>query len=320
MVDGKYFPYFRGKQFELMAIRETATRMSQSGVVPIIEPVKLLTSPLERALEALQKANGRCILVVNPNCGDFSKTSSARATLLEFVKNNLSRYSSMFDVGILLTEKTSFNEVKDLIEDFSEYQICLIHAGYPRSRELQTLNRIDDFYHVFISNCCKTIYRKSFNQGFRVILEDGFIKTKNADYPPEDFFSELHLTYSDASERFDGFGDYLMVGKEYSEGGGPALAVAIHLTFIDSERDSVMYTAHFVSDSNNTPTDPAGKYLEALEKMMNSELIKNKVVRSSAIEEFKKLYERKHFPGLGYVKKLSMIHHIETICEFINAR
>jgi hypothetical protein len=32
----------------------------------------------------------------------------------------------------------------------------------------------------------------------------------------------------------DGFGDFLIVGDDYSESGGPAYAIAIHLTFITS--------------------------------------------------------------------------------------
>jgi hypothetical protein len=28
------------------------------------------------------------------------------------------------------------------------------------------------------------------------------------------------------------------------------------------------------------------------------------------------LYEQGHFPGLGYVKKLSMNHHIETLARY----
>ena len=35
-----YYPYFRGKQFELMTIRETAKLMAERGFCPIIEPVR----------------------------------------------------------------------------------------------------------------------------------------------------------------------------------------------------------------------------------------------------------------------------------------
>ena len=40
-----YYPYFRGKQYELISIRET---FASSGFVPIIEPVKESLGALEK--------------------------------------------------------------------------------------------------------------------------------------------------------------------------------------------------------------------------------------------------------------------------------
>jgi hypothetical protein len=115
-----------------------------------------------------------------------------------------------------------------------------------------------------------------------------------------------------------GFGDFLIVGDEYSESGGPAYAIAIHLTFIDPDQDDLMQIYHFKSDQQSTPTDPAGKFAEALEVMM--ETIgppgSSKVYETSAIKEFRMLHTQGHFPGLGYVKKLSMNHHIETLAHY----
>lgn len=33
-----YFPYFRGKQYELITLRENAHRLGGTGIIPIIEP------------------------------------------------------------------------------------------------------------------------------------------------------------------------------------------------------------------------------------------------------------------------------------------
>ena len=115
-----------------------------------------------------------------------------------------------------------------------------------------------------------------------------------------------------------GFGDFLTVGDDYSESGGPAYAVAIHLTFINSDQDNAMYIYHFLSENNDTPTDPAGKFGEALGKMirmLNSG--KSQIFESTAVKEFRDLKARGHFPGLGYVKKLSMKHHVETLANFL---
>ncbi len=64
-----YYPYFRGKQFELIAIRESADLIASSGFVPIIEPVRESLSGLEKALGALADAGAQAVVVINPRHG-----------------------------------------------------------------------------------------------------------------------------------------------------------------------------------------------------------------------------------------------------------
>src|SRR3981081_3429496 len=85
-------------------------------------------------------------------------------------------------------------------------------------------------------------------------------RRRNRDHPSVELFSDLHVTFEE--EGMNGFGDFLIVGDDYSESGGPAYAVAIHLTFIDPSKDNAMFIYHFVSKSKDTPTDPAGKFGE----------------------------------------------------------
>ena len=115
----------------------------------------------------------------------------------------------------------------------------------------------------------------------------------------------------------DGFGDFLIVGEEYREAGGPAHAVAIHLTNLNKEDD--MFVMHFVSERAGSPVDPAGKFQEAIEKLV-AELDRQGTLlfRSDACNEYRDLFERSHFPGLGYAKKLSMQHHLELLADFLN--
>jgi hypothetical protein len=119
----------------------------------------------------------------------------------------------------------------------------------------------------------------------------------------------------------NGFGDFLIVGDDYSETGGPAYAVAIHLTFIDGDKDNAMYIYHFLSNRQSTPKDPAGKFAEALEKMIRKlNATGSKIFPSEAVREFRQLHARGHFPGLGYLKKLSMQHHIETLADYFSEK
>ena len=75
---------------------------------------------------------------------------------------------------------------------------------------------------------------------------------------------------------------------------------------------------HFISDENSTPANPAGKFREALEKLIDH--ISNQdsnIYDSLAIRQFRELHNRAHFPGLGKVKQISMQHHIELITDFL---
>ena len=217
-------------------------------------------------------------------------------------------------------------KTKDALEECkrqdSKRQLALIHAGFPEARSLSECikrelpNRIAT--NVFLEEYCGKLYQKHFKKlGTRILVRDGCVDRKrNRDYPdlPE-FFSDLHITYDE--ENVDGFGDFLMVGDDYAESGGPAYTVAIHLTFIDDDNDEAMYIQHFKSDRQNTPKDPAGKFQEALNKLVASVRVSDpKFYKTEAIDEFCDLHDRGHFPGLGYVKKLSMKHHIETLAEF----
>jgi hypothetical protein len=42
----------------------------------------------------------------------------------------------------------------------------------------------------------------------------------------------------------------------------------------------------------------------------------SKVLETTAVKEFRSLHAKGHFPGLGYIKKLSMNHHIQTLAKY----
>jgi hypothetical protein len=309
-----YYPYFRGKQFELLTIREQAVLLAQSKFVPIIEPVREGMGGLERALQAVCKENGHAIVVINPNYGDHVENNESIFGLLKKSFNDQKIFA-----GILLSNQMNAQKAFELYSEHQKYQPVFIHQGFTEAKLLvdQLGNDLGQTTHIFVEKFCQTLYRKHFKDcKERILLRDGFQRKRNADYTDiAEKFSELHITYQD--EGMNGFGDFLTVGDDYSEGGGPAYAVAIHLTFIDSDQDDVMYIHHFVSTTNNTPTDPAGKFGQALDKLIKLLNSKNsKLFGGDAIHEFKTLHEKQHFPGLGYVKKLSLTHHIETLADY----
>lgn len=310
-----YHPYFRGKQYELITIRETATLLAASNFVPIIEPVKEALSGLERTLKMVCDANGHAVVVVNPYHGDHASSGLNISSLLrEFIDN------PAINAGVLLTQGTTLEDAVACCEAHRDHNVTLIHAGFADAKALSERlgENLEKTRNVFFEAHCGKLYRKHFKGTSRILLRDGFQRRRrNRDHPPIEPFSDLHVTFEE--EGMNGFGDFLIVGDDFLETGGPAYAVAIHLTFIDREKDDEMFIYHFVSERQDTPTDPAGKFAEALDKMIRKLNKPNsKVLETDAVREFRDLHARQHFPGLGYIKKLSMKHHIETLADYFH--
>jgi hypothetical protein len=315
-----YYPYFRGKQFELLTIRDTAQKLADAHFVPIIEPVKNELKGLNRALKQIADVSGQAIVIVNPFHGGYAKNGHNISTLLNdhFLEQNA------ITAGILLKAGMSVEDAIHCYEVHKHQRPTFIHAGFVGAKVLSDalVSKLGaDFkltQHVFLEKSCSKPYRLHFKGSKRILLRDGFQRlARNADYQLVNTFSDLHITYEE--EGMNGFGDFLTVGDEFVEGGGPAYAVAIHLTFIDPDQDNVMYIYHFVSTTKDTPTDPAGKFAQALRKLINTaDSIDSKLFESEALGEYRVLDARQHFPGLGQVKKLSMKHHIETLAEFFS--
>ena len=227
-----YHPYFRGRQYELIAIRESARILAEKNFVPIIEPVKERLSSLKRTLDKLCDENARIILIVNPQTGDHRDDST---NLRKFINEHYHEQQNLI-CGLLLAKETSVAEAIELCEAFDK-EIALIHAGFSQAKELS--EAIGDFENVdtsiFLEDSCGKLYRRHFvDHPNRILIRDGFKRRRNRDYPSTEVFSDLHATFK--LEGMGGFGDFLIVGNEYSENGGPAYAVAIHLTFIDSDK------------------------------------------------------------------------------------
>jgi hypothetical protein len=309
-----YRPYFRGKQFELITIREMAKLLAQKNFMPVIEPVRESLGGLKKTLSAVCDAGGRAIVVVNPYHGDHQEDGASITGLLQKDFKGVDNISA----GILLRSDMTVNEVVACYGQHADHNPVLIHAGFTEPKALAAELEADmpALTNVFIEDHAKLLYRKHFDQSTRILVRDGFKRLRNADYPAMEEFSDLHVTYGDLG--MTGFGDFLIVGDVYSEGGGPAYAVAIHLTFIDPDKDDVMYIYHFVSDTKDTPTDPAGKFAQALAKLIAKlDSGTSHILETDAIKEFREFQAKGHFPGLGYVKKLSMKHHIETLADYL---
>lgn len=303
-----YFPYLRGRQFELIAVRQLLEmELIHENVIPIIEPIKL-TPTLTKTLSLYVEKNKEIVLIHNPKVGSFN---------IEIEKENniKDKYNSLLledciIKGHIINEKT--------IEDMDS----LSKLGVGRHEMLTILQDRDclDLYRAVFSDTSarfnlisdERVFRRSIKNN-KVLLDDKYNKlARNADYLNKDeFFSEDHLFYSD--EGYKGFSDYSIVGSDYTESGFAPFSVAIHIVYFDEYKN--LRIVHFVSDSNDDIQDPGGKFYEAVSKLYKWQ--KGTSMNTYALSEFVKHYKDETYPGLGTVKKLSIMHHIELMCQFI---
>ena len=83
-----YYPYLRGKQFELLALREFAQNFPRAQkIVPIIEPVKISFNSIKLAVETMFRHELRFALVLNPDVPSFDlSTEVIHNSVLVWVK------------------------------------------------------------------------------------------------------------------------------------------------------------------------------------------------------------------------------------------
>jgi len=307
-----YFPYLRGKQFELIALRELAALpLLPEKVVPIVEPVKRSLKSISTALRTLHPHGVKMQLIINPQVGELvDGFNDITAFIKEQLEHGIDNIIPTFLVG---------NEADVVLllaladrEGYDQTGYSLVHISPVKS--LDKLSR-----HTKDTNCLyNTIHmnyvfalRRKFDPNTLGILGDYFRKQRvNADYANEidESFSSDCFYYK--NEGFTVFSDYQTIGDSWIEGGMLPKAVVIHLTYRDLEQEEIRIR-HFVSDTNDDTLDVAGKFHEALTKLI--EFADNQKIDSIAIRAFRDLHQREAFPGLGSVKKLSIMHHIELI-------
>ena len=315
-----YFPYLRGKQFELIALRELGDFMSLNihKVSPIIEPVKI-SSTLKNTLKNLKDNNINFNIVLNPQVGDLINETDK---IIEIIKSELSDYSN-YQLGIIFEKKFELNELLQKVRasNLNPNGFSLIHNVVIANENLFSIKeRCEAIFPVIynVINFDKTNSNRRYNRNFSsdtlVSLADYFSsQIKNSAYldVEKSVFTEEHLFY--LQEGYVGFGDFLTIGDNYSESGFMPYAVAIHISYADVS--GKINVKHFVSDSNGDTSDIGGKFAEANNKLVA--WCDENNINTSAIIEFRNLKDSGHFPGLGVIKKLSIINHIELMINSI---
>lgn len=313
-----YYPYLRGKQFELLALRElskTGALPDYSHVCPILEPLKADASANQNAIGAMLNCGMRFALILNPFRGEFGPDSGEFAQeTFKFIRESgdtfwipaflidsnadlarkIIRKYRLENVMLVAQEDVDLEKIRDLI-DSGVVKYLVSPESKMNMRKIQRLKRkpalirLDDKFPPVKRN-------------------DDYRNTKESPNNEDQLFSEEYLFYKD--DHYDGFADYTLLTKMLTDGGALPYVVAIHLTYLG--KDDEIRVRHFLSDSNSKGRENIQrKFAEAAEKAKMFFAKRND--RTAAVDELVLFLEDGHYPGLGSIKKLSIKHHIQLV-------
>lgn len=321
-----YFPYLRGRQNELLCLRELldAGKLS-SKVIPIIEPVKF-SNTLFSTLSKFIEMGHQVIVIRNPEVGSFRKESGeiikniekeSDEKKIEKIRKMLEGYKEVWNNPQIqkayLVDRNVVSRVREKKLDAKDIVMININKGNYHYYEEYGEEIIGKYTVVPKGGDFEDIIEDNI-----IILEDSYRKAKrNIDYieNQDELFSRNHIVYK--KRGFVGFSDFSMVGSEFDESGFAPLAIAIHIMYFGNRDELKIH--HFVSESNESISDPARKFEEAMNKLVNWENF-DIIPKTIGLDNLIECYNIGKFPGLGVIKKYSLMHHIQMMEEYLEAR
>lgn len=321
-----YFPYLRGRQNELLCLRELldAGKLS-SKVIPIIEPVKF-SSTLFSTLTKFIEMGHQVIVIRNPEVGSFRKESGDMIKNIEKesdekkkekIRKTLEGYKEVWNNPQIQTAYLVDDDVISMVRekklDAKDVVMINIKKGNYRYYEEYGEEIVGKYTVVPKGGDFEDIIEDDI-----IILEDSYRKAKrNIDYieNPDELFSRNHIVYK--KRGFVGFSDFSMVGNDFDESGFAPLAIAIHIMYFGNRDELKIH--HFVSESNESISDPARKFEEAMNKLVSWENF-DIIPKTIGLDNLIECYNIGKFPGLGVIKKYSLMHHIQMMGEYLEAR
>ncbi|MFD0897632.1 sce7725 family protein [Loigolactobacillus binensis] len=287
-----YYPYLRGKQFELQALLalQKADKLSLA-VIPIIEPVRD-SHYLADCVATFITAGRPLIIISNPQVGTYQQHRQQRYPLTQW------QASPYFKHALLVTKATSLADYlaadvllfthPDVLTVFPEPQSQQLVIVGPSHRLRRQLN-----YQVTLTDPTP--------QGW-----DG------ADYllQPQTFFSDQPW-FATAT----GFSDFVTVGAGYSDKGYPVPFIKLTLTV---PRSRQLWLHHFISTDFSDFKQPKAKYFSAGTQLVAWLKLHPEVPLTLGLAALQTSIQQAHFPGLGKVKQWLLMHHLELVAQILN--
>ncbi|MFV0558366.1 MAG: sce7725 family protein [Enterococcus sp.] len=285
-----YYPYFRGKQYDLLALIELSQQnLLSKAICPIIEPVKNSVQ-LKKFIQEFE-ANGQPYFVIeNPEYGDFlteagtdqlRSLTQSRARILDCTLEELEDALEL----VIAKDSTWVS-----LSDWQNNQ-RLVVTPY----EFRILNQL---------------------QGPLIISDDPFTRlpsSQSYQELPEEAFSERLSNYQKLG--FAGFSDYSIDTRYYSERGYPSRFLSVHLVY---PFEGEVRIRHFLSiEELPTQKDKSMQMMEEVEKWQ-AEL--GESVQTYGLQRLLDAAKAEKFPGMGNMRKAAVMHHLEIMSKHLTAQ
>ncbi|MDY0906529.1 sce7725 family protein [Pedobacter sp. CFBP9032] len=305
-----YFPFLRGKQFELEAIIELPNHVF-NNTIPIIEPVNL---PKRSLYSQICQRNFPVILIINPYHPQGSRKSMDEIQSL--IDDKLTNQLNVI-VGFLIDGRFSLTDFQLFINSNPNLSKAVIFRSNPVRNDLPAiqaeLRQNPVRYLIFDGNKTTQSTKNVFAfHNDHVLLYDGFQRQdKNLNYPVASAFDSIFDTWRIAG--LAGCGDYVTIGDYFMPGGGQVRVVTIHIT-VNTENG--LEVIHFSSTVNAGVSGLAAeKVVEAIDLLVHSPSVRP--LQSVGLEILRSFHASGHNPQLGALKKASIMHHIELMSSII---
>lgn len=282
-----YYPYLRGKQFDLLALRQLSEENKLSAAIhPVIEPVK--DNPaLFKLIKQFEAVKQPYSLIANPQAGDFLTVSGQEK--LQHITNKKARLltgvnDDLNDAQLLIVQNA------ESLKENGEIQLEVPTIAPMEFRLLQ---------HI---------------KGPLVLSEDHFLRLKANYYRviPDEIFSTTHLTF--LKRGFVGFSDFSIDSRIYYEQSYPTREIVLHLVYFTADKQLRIH--HFVSPEDELP-DFASRFFAVMAEVLEFVPLQ-KQIDTSGLKLLKENYFKKKFPGMGVLRKASVMHHLELMSRFLD--
>ena len=299
-----YYPYLRGRMYDLLALKELVEqrRLSQN-VIPIIEPVRD-SKELLQTVQTLIEFQQPFSVIANPQVSVYGLNDTKL-----FPLPDLSKLDFFHPSAILAADFSS-----DFVKTTGLQKSLLIAKDYELLKAYQKTQVLKAVDKVLIPDVARMQLLVA-DKAVKLVDPLTFVKhVEDYQLLEDEFFEPADWNYQ--VDNFSGLGDYSMVGHVYFDKGMPSRAIALHLIYVTKTGELRIH--HFVSDSNEKMSGQKEKFFEALNKIVPwcRQHISG-LNQTPALEKLLSYAQQDKFPGLGIIKKLSLMHHFELMSRLL---